>query len=104
MRASRSTKKGGNNARARESWVCAADNGVLGAVDLGIEQDANSLPSIENGRALLNRGLSLGFDAARELLLDEVGEDVVVKVDGAVEAWLRKDREDAQPLAQPQSC
>ena len=39
---------------------------------------------IENGRALLNRGLSLGFDAARELLLDEVGEDVVVKVEDTV--------------------
>ncbi|XRB00188.1 lysine-specific demethylase [Pycnococcus provasolii] len=58
--ASRSKKKGGNKARARESRVSAADNGVLGAVDLGIEQDANSLPSIEDGRALLNRGLSLG--------------------------------------------
>ena len=42
----------------------------------------------------------IGFDAARELLLDEVGEDVVVKVDETVEAWLRKD----QPLAQPLSC
>ncbi|GHP11459.1 hypothetical protein PPROV_001018700 [Pycnococcus provasolii] len=41
----------------------------------------------------------IGFDAARELLLDEVGEDVVVKVDGSVEAWLRKDAPQAQPLS-----